>query len=213
MAARKPLVLLNDGRPGQLPAGDTLIGGGGGSFALEIDDEGYQVTNAASKINFEGEFVEVSPQVSISEWLLLSSVTSMSDYSPPNPSSIVVKVYDSNVLQNLDCDSSVYEGAFVRMNGSSILVNAQADSMANAYVIGVVDAKLTSVKCNLRILGKCLHAFAGLNPTSEYWLSPTTPGGFTTTKPVTSGQVQLRLGQALSSTRLLFSKGERVEVP
>lgn len=115
------------------------------------------------------------------------------------------------VLTNVDCEASVYVGAAVVMNSSGVARNALADSLANSNVIGIVESKSTSVLCNIRVIGATEAIFAGLDETLEYYLSDTVAGAITTTIPITSGHVMLKLGQPLSETRFVVLKGQRVE--
>lgn len=114
------------------------------------------------------------------------------------------------VLNNVPCDISVFVGAAVRMQASGTAVNALADSLTNANVIGIVQSKPTSTTCNIRVTGVSLSVFAGLDVTKEYYLSDTVAGQITTTIPISSGHVVLRIGQPFSSSELLMNKGQAV---
>jgi hypothetical protein len=115
------------------------------------------------------------------------------------------------VLDNVDCDASVYVGAAVRMTGAGLAINAIADNVTNSNVIGIVESKSSSVKCNIRVVGVSLPVFLALDVTKEYYLSNTVAGALQTNVPTTSGHVKLKLGQPFSATEFLFSKGEIVK--
>lgn len=189
---------------------------GGGGSDIEIQDEGVTITTALSSMNFIGPNVRVSPRVYLSDWPFLSDVEpSMADYPGPNTTSDDVDVYiefaDPSIIQNVDCDSSVYVGSFVRMTSAGLAVNALADSFANSNVIGLVESKQSATKCTLRVSGKSSNVYSSLDPALEYFLSDTIPGELQTTVPTTSGHIRLKLGQPFSSSSFLMAKGERVE--
>lgn len=120
----------------------------------------------------------------------------MSSYAPP-------------VIENIACDITVYEGAAVRIDSGTVY-NALADSLANSNVLGIVEEKLNDTTCNVRVMGVTLDHYTGLDETKEYFLSDTVAGALTTTVPVTTGHVRLKLGQPFDSERFVFMKGERV---
>ena len=115
------------------------------------------------------------------------------------------------VLSNVDCDSSVSVGDWVRMSGG-VAVKAQADSLDNANIIGLVEYKLNSVKANIRVLGVTPEIFTGLDETKEYFLSAVAAGAMTIqgTIPTAPGHVVLKVGQPFSDKRFLVLKGTRM---
>jgi len=114
------------------------------------------------------------------------------------------------LLKNVPCDASVYVGAAVKMV-AGVAYNALADSLANSNVIGCVQAKPSTTTCDIRVTGKTIPAFVGLDETKEYFLSDVTPGLLTVTAPTSSGTIVLKLGQPFSSTEFVFYKGERFQ--
>lgn len=114
------------------------------------------------------------------------------------------------VLFNVDCEASVYVGAAVVMNASAVARNALADSLANSNVLGIVEAKSSSVLCDIRVIGATASLFVGLDVTKEYFLSDTVPGGLQTTVPSDPGDIVLKVGQPLSATEFVVLKGQRV---
>lgn len=114
------------------------------------------------------------------------------------------------ILDNVTCLSSVYIGSLVKMNGAGVAENAQADSEANANVIGVCESKADSTTCTIRVCGVTGSIFAGLDTTKEYFLSSSVAGGMTTTPPTATGNVVLKIGQPFSSTKMFVLKGIRM---
>lgn len=123
---------------------------------------------------------------------------------------ITTSVDDYTTLYGISCDASVYVGAAVRMTVGEIAVNGIADSYENANIIGIAEAKPSSTTCNIRLFGRTLPIYSGLDITKEYYLSDTVEGQITDIVPSTTGHVALKLGQPYSSSRFIFIKGERV---
>lgn len=136
--------------------------------------------------------------------LWYNSISGNLEYTYLGPSSPNV------IIDNVTCLSSVYIGALVKMNGSGVAENAQADVVANSNVIGVCEAKASSTICTIRVCGVTTAIYAGLDPTKEYFLSDTVAGGITTTPPTSSGNVVLKIGQPFSATEMLVLKGTRL---
>lgn len=116
----------------------------------------------------------------------------------------------NSVLTGVKCEPSVFIGAAVRMLPSGTAKNALATSLGLSNVIGVVESKTSSTRCNIRVAGITLNVYSGLDVTKEYFLSSTEPGVITTVPPTGTGQVVLRIGQPYSSTELLVTKGLRM---
>ena len=117
----------------------------------------------------------------------------------------------SQVTFETDCDASVYVGSWVRINSSSIAVNALADSVANSRVIGVVESKASTTRATIRVCGISDEIFSSLNPTLSYFLSTTTAGGMQTSVPVGSAEVIVPLGLPLTSTRFSVDIKKRLQ--
>lgn len=117
----------------------------------------------------------------------------------------------SIVLLNVACDASVFVGAAVRMDVSGTAFNAVATGLTTANVIGVVQAKPTSILCDIRVTGVTPGVLAGLDVTKEYFLSASAAGSLTTSPPTGSGEIIIRVGQPFSGTRLLVNKGTPLE--
>jgi hypothetical protein len=78
-------------------------------------------------------------------------------------------------------------GQALRYTGS-VYATAQANSAANAEVVGVVDRVLNANTFYLRTTGR-VTGLSGLTPGSTYFLSPSVAGALTATEPTTTGQV------------------------
>lgn len=115
------------------------------------------------------------------------------------------------VLENVDCDPSVTVGDVVRVNALGIAVKAQANTLENALVLGVVESKSDPELATVRLSGISAEGvFSGLTESTQYFLSTSSPGLITATAPVTSGQVVLKIGQSYGSDKLLVQIGERI---
>lgn len=113
------------------------------------------------------------------------------------------------LVPDVICDASVVVGDWVRMNASNIAVKALADNADNSNTIGLVEEKITSTKCVVRVAGVSRSLFSGLDVTKEYFLSSATSGDMTLSPPVGSGEIVLVLGQPFDGTRFLVQKGTR----
>lgn len=124
--------------------------------------------------------------------------------------------YDSNVsadgdniVEGLTCDSSVFVGAIVRLNSTTV-VNAQANNVANSEIIGICIEKPTSTSCNVLTCGFTGTIFSGLTAGENYFLSPSSAGQITTSVPTGSGQVVLQIGVALNTQQVVYRPSIRL---
>jgi len=113
------------------------------------------------------------------------------------------------ILRNVPCDSGVALTDAVKMI-SGTAQKAQADSVTNSNMIGIVERKETSILCDIRVTGVSLGVFSGLDETKEFFLSAATAGLVTATAPIGSGEVVVRVGQPFSGTELMVNKGTRL---
>ncbi len=119
-------------------------------------------------------------------------------------------VFDENiVVRDVPCLASVAIGEAVRMV-SGTAEEAIATSAAGANVMGVVQAKSSSILCDIRVGGVSPAIFASLDDTKAYFLSDITAGLITIVPPTASGSVVVRVGVPFNGTRLLVSKGVRI---
>ena len=113
----------------------------------------------------------------------------------------------SIVLFNVPCDASVFVNAAVRMSAGGTAFNAISTAASTSNVIGIVESKASSVLCNIRVTGVTDAVFTLLDVTKEYFLSASSAGELTTSPPVSSGEVVVRIGQPFSATEFLVNKG------
>lgn len=129
---------------------------------------------------------------------------------PTSPKLVEFDLTASNIIiQNVPCEASVYAGAAVYMQASGIAKNAIATSLAESNILGLVESKQSTTVCTIRVLGVTDGIFAGLDVTTEYFLSDSVAGGVQTSVPTASGSVALKIGQPYSATEMLVLKGQR----
>jgi len=116
------------------------------------------------------------------------------------------------VLTDIPCDPTVFVKAAVRMDAAGVAFNAIADALATSNVIGICQAKSSTVLCDIRVSGVTPALFTGLDTTQEYLLSDTIPGEITITVPTGLNHVVLKLGQPLSSTEFTVHRGTSIEL-
>lgn len=114
------------------------------------------------------------------------------------------------LLKGVPCDASVYAGAAVYLSGA-VAYNALATSETTANVVGIVERKINSTLCDIRVTGLSLAHYSGLDESKEYYLSATVAGEITTVIPTTSGHIFLRIGQPFGGTKLVINKGMPVK--
>ena len=94
-------------------------------------------------------------------------------------------------------------GEVVRDNGSGAWVKAQADTLANASAIGIVQS-ITGL--DVRIAQSDIVITSGLTAGTRYFLSGVTSGAIVSSPDTTtSGAVAIVVGYALSSTELFVA--------
>tara|TARA_R110000787_G_scaffold5686_9_gene20566 strand:- start:6849 stop:8585 length:1737 start_codon:yes stop_codon:yes gene_type:complete len=161
--------------------------------SVAIEDESVEITNKVKKINFVGDLVEATDDGDGNVTVTIDS---------PDTSSII--------LRNVDCDTTVYVGSAVRMTALGVAINAIADDIDNSNVLGFVELKTSTVKCDIRVTGITPENYTGLDVTKTQYLSDTVPGGIQTSIPSTTGHIRLKLGQPFSDKKMVFMKGEAV---
>ena len=114
--------------------------------------------------------------------------------------------FTANVLSAVACDTSVYLGSLVRLDGTGTFINALADNFINSKVFGICVAKSSPILADILLPGGITPSiYSGLLYEQSYFLSPTTAGDMTTIVPTGSGQMILNVGQAYTGMRLLFN--------
>jgi hypothetical protein len=100
-------------------------------------------------------------------------------------------------------------GTILRLSGSTY-VAAQADSSSDANVVGAVIG-VPDVDDFVLWFGGWDNTLSGLTPGANYFLSATSPGGYTATAPSTPGQVRVPLFVADSATSAYWIYGGGVQ--
>lgn len=113
-------------------------------------------------------------------------------------------------VSGLTCEATVAVKDVVRSD-VGVIKRALADSIANSGAIGICIAKTSPTVCTILFAGQVKLLFTGLDDTKDYFLSPTVPGGLTTTVPVGAGNVILRIGRAMGADRLIVQIGSRIQ--
>lgn len=143
---------------------------------------------------------------------------------------------DGALVQVLECEPSVYEGAAVRLKRSNLVytvmsqwpnlytlstldastydvvaANAQADTLANSNVIGIVEEKLTETTCRVRTFGPTVEHYFGLEIEKGYYLSDVYPGLIVPyeMRPSNPGAIEIKIGTPLNSAKLICNIGQR----
>lgn len=87
---------------------------------------------------------------------------------------------------------------------------ADANSEAKE-AIGFVIAGITAAATGTAYFGSgVISGLTGLTPGARYFLSATTPGGISTSKPTGTGDIVQQIGRALSTTELYFEPQDAI---
>ena len=192
---------------------DQIVAGITVGVGVSVLSDSQTIAENTNALSFSSESFEIESVTSMSDWQLLSEVLpGLSTYDSPTSSQVNITLKDPYLLKNVACDPSVFLGAFVRVDVSGNIVNAQADSKINSKVLGMVTYKVANTLCDVKIKGVSEGVLDSLDVSEDYWLSPTTPGQKTTVKPSVSGQYAISLGQALSTTSFFVDIGTRTQI-
>lgn len=112
------------------------------------------------------------------------------------------------VLDDLTCDSTVFVGAVVRMNGTTV-VNALANNKSNSEVLGICISKSDATTCDVQVAGVTENIYGGLSIITSYYLSDVSLGQITTIPPTTSGAYVIRIGRSQNAQNLVV-QNERI---
>lgn len=99
----------------------------------------------------------------------------------------------------------------VIMHAGGVYAKAQANSAANADVIGMVTTVADANNFTIVTAGY-VSGLTGLTADTTYFLSPTTAGLLTTTAPTTAGQIFKPVFQSISTTEGFFINYNGVEI-
>jgi hypothetical protein len=101
-------------------------------------------------------------------------------------------------------------GDVLRLSGATY-VKAQADSVANAEVVGVVSATSGSDDFTIQVGGR-LEGLSTLTAGEDYYLDPATAGAVTTTKPTAIGDIIKPIYIADTTTSAVLTPYVGVEI-
>lgn len=99
----------------------------------------------------------------------------------------------------------------VLRRSSGSYAKAQANSVANAEVVGVVESVTSSSQFTLVTQG-VITGLTGLTDSTEYFLSPTTAGLITSTEPTSVGQISKPVLVATSTTTGIVVNMRGIEI-
>jgi len=117
------------------------------------------------------------------------------------PSSATPPVSDSaTIISITQALHGLAVGDIVRPNGAGAYVESQADSAANAEVVGVVSAVADPNTFTLLMGGMITTGLVGLTPGAIQYLDPANAGEITEVRPTTAGQIVKPVIQAASAT-------------
>lgn len=120
--------------------------------------------------------------------------------------------YSPDLTIDLDCDASILVYDWVRVDeNTNYLIKAQANNILNSNVVGIVEEKLSSTRCRVRIGGKSkLNFNSTLDVTKPYFLSATTAGEMTTNVANGNNEILYPIAQALDPSTIIVNKGTRI---
>lgn len=109
---------------------------GGGS--LTVLDEGTEISNSVTDINFVGDSVKVTAQTVLSQWDTLSDVTSMGDYIAGNPTFINVEVTaPSKFTFDKEASERIEKFELVRMDTQTTVSVGSLNDYSSAKVTAI----------------------------------------------------------------------------
>ena len=120
---------------------------------------------------------------------------------------------EGSLLKNIDCDSSVFLGAVVKVN-NGVCFNAQANNFENSNAIGVCIKKRSSTKCDVLLSGVTPQIYTGLDTSKDYFLSESNAGELVDnlSLPSATDEVVLRIGRAFTDSQITVAIGLRMEL-
>ena len=101
-------------------------------------------------------------------------------------------------------------GDLIYLNSTPEALKADANSDAKA-AIGFVQSGITAAATGTAYFGSgMITGLSSLTPGAKYYLSATTPGGITATKPSGAGDIIQQIGVAVSTTELYFEPQDAI---
>lgn len=107
------------------------------------------------------------------------------------------------------------DACYINSSGQCKLANASAASTCDGQIV-IANEAITATNAGEFMLYGVMGGFTGLTAGTHYWISTTGTSGNTrtSTKPSTTGQIQKRLGTAISTTEIFFNPSQDYgEVP
>jgi hypothetical protein len=185
-----------------------------GTVTLPIAPDGTEktITNIGGSVTVAAISASINdaPEYSLKVGESLSVIKSQTIWR-------IIMAYDPNVAETLASIEAPTEsvnqtahglaiGDLVKYDGTDYS-KAQADSLANAAVVGIVTAVADVDNFTVRKIPGAVAGLTGLTPGAMHYLDPDTAGAITDTVPSTFGDVILPVGVASSGTALQFRPG------
>jgi hypothetical protein len=107
------------------------------------------------------------------------------------------------------------DACYINSSGQCKLADASSATTCDGQIV-IANESITATNAGEFMLYGIMDGFVGLTAGDEYWISTTGTTGNTntTTKPSTTGEIQKRLGTALSTTEIFFNPAQDYgEVP
>jgi len=114
------------------------VTGSAGPGSLTIHDEGVEISDNVTDINFTGSAVKITSPTVMSQWAKLSDVTSMEDYITGDPTYVTVEIKDPSKFSfDKEASEPVVKLECIRMDSQTTVRTATNDTYTNAKVTAV----------------------------------------------------------------------------
>ena len=178
-------IVIFDGTGGTGFGNSTILVDSGGNGRIGIAADTDIITVTAETVTIAGKLVATSIDV--------------------GDGAVTVDVTQSN--------HSLTVGMPIKVSGANQYAAAQANSAANAEVVGIVTAVASSSAFTMTLAGEITTATAVPDSTSPgdiVYLSASSAGAVTTTEPSTAGQVSKPIGVVTEANNKMIIRGEVV---
>lgn len=170
----------------------------GGTGALSIDTSTYLTTNQT--ITLSGAVTGSGTTAITTTLATIANNTVLLNNSGATASPVATALSDLRQITQSSHGFSV--GSIIKFNGT-VYATAQADTAANAEVVGIVSTVGSANSFILTTHGY-VTGLSGLTAGNTYFLSPSSPGALTATEPSTVGQISKPVLIADSTTSGYF---------
>lgn len=170
----------------------------GGTGALSIDTSTYLTTNQT--ITLSGAVTGSGTTAITTTLATIANNTVLLNNSGATASPVATALSDLRQITQSSHGFSV--GSIIKFNGT-VYATAQADTAANAEVVGIVSTVGSANSFILTTHGY-VTGLSGLTAGVTYFLSPSSPGTLTATEPSTVGQISKPVLIADSTTSGYF---------